>query len=182
MSATANQNKASASGGSGSGGSFLPELFRFGLYKPAQGRIVRQATFFSVALLACLAIWELYASGWFNFLNAAVAEGAVSGPNIGKMLFAFVLAGIGVWTAYRLVNYPVFADFMIAVEAEMNKVSWPTRDQLYRASVVVIFVIFAMAVLLFVFDIVWTAVFEVIGIRYSEADSWWAKLRGFFGF
>ena len=180
MSATANQNKASAGGGSG--GSFFPELFRFGLYKPAQGRIVRQVTFFSVALLACLAIYELYASGWFNFLNAAVAEGAVSGPNIGKMLFSFVLAGIGIWTAYRLVNYPLFADFLIAVEAEMNKVSWPTRDQLYRASVVVIFVIFSMAVLLFLFDILWTAVFEIIGIRYSEADSWWAKLRGFLGF
>lgn len=181
MSATANQNKTAASGGSG-GGSFFPELFKFGLYKPAQGRIVRQATFFSVALLACLAIAELYYSGWFNFLNAAVADGEVAGPNIGKMLFSFVLAGIGIWTAYRLVNYAVFADFLIAVEAEMNKVSWPTRDQLYRASVVVIFVIFAMAVLLFLFDILWTAVFEVIGIRYSESDSWWAKLRGFFGF
>lgn len=178
MSATANQNKAAAS----SGGSFFPELFRFGLYKPAQGRIVRQATFFSVALLCCLAIWELHSSGWFNFLNAAVGEDGVSGPQIGKMLFSFALAGIGIWSAYRLVNYPVFADFLIAVEAEMNKVSWPTRDQLYRASVVVIFVIFAMAVLLFVFDIVWTAVFEMIGIRYSESDSWWSKLRGFLGF
>ena len=138
MSATANQNKAAASGGGSGGGSFLPELFKFGLYKPAQGRIVRQATFFSVALLACLAIAELYYTGWFNFLNAAVAEGEVAGPNIGKMLFSFVLAGIGIWTAYRLVNFPVFADFMIAVEAEMNKVSWPTRDQLYRASVVVL--------------------------------------------
>ena len=180
MSATAKQDGAAASGGSG--GSFLPELFRFGLYKSTQGRIVRQVTFFSVALLACLAIWELHASGWFNFLNAAVAEGEVAGPNITKLLFSFVLAGIGIWTAYRLVNYPVFADFMIAVEAEMNKVSWPTRDQLYRASVVVIFVIFAMAVLLFLFDILWTAVFEMIGIRYSESDSWWSKLKGFLGF
>lgn len=180
MSATANQNKAVT--GSGSGGSFLPELFRFGLYKPAQGRIVRQATFFSVALLACLAIWELYYSGWFNFLNASVAQGEVAGPNLAKMMFSFVLAGVGIWTAYRLVNYPLFADFLISVEAEMNKVSWPTRDQLYRASVVVIFVIFAMAVLLFLFDILWTAVFEVIGIRYSDADSWWSKLRSFLGF
>jgi len=178
MSATANQNKAAT----GSGGGFLPELFRFGLYKPAQGRIVRQVTFFSIALLVCLAIWELHASGWFNFLNAEVASGEVAGPNIIKMLFSFVLAGIGIWTAYRLVNYPVFADFMIAVEAEMNKVSWPTRDQLYRASVVVIFVIFAMAVLLFLFDILWTAVFEMIGIRYSEADSWWSRVKGFLGF
>ena len=179
MSATANQNKAAAGSGVGS---FFPELFRFGLYKPAQGRVVRQVTFFTIALLACLVVWELHRSGWFNFLNAAVADGEVSGANVGKMLFSFVLAAIGIWSAFRLVNYPVFADFLVAVEAEMNKVSWPTRDQLYRASVVVIFVIFAMAVLLFVFDIIWTAVFEMIGIRYSDADSWWSKLRSFLGF
>jgi preprotein translocase subunit SecE len=181
MSATASPGKNSGSDSAGMS-SFLPELFKFGLYKPTQGRIVRQVTFFSVALLTCLAIWELHTSGWFNFLNAAVAPGEVAGPNIAKLLFSFALAGVGMWIAYRLVNFPAFADFMIAVEAEMNKVSWPTRDQLYRASVVVIFVIFAMAVLLFVFDILWTAVFEMIGIRYSEADSWWSKVKGFLGF
>jgi len=135
MSATTNQNKTAAGSGGSGVSSFLPELFRAGLFKPAQGRIVRQVTFFSVALLVCLVIWELYSSGWFNFLNAAVADGEVAPPNIGKMLFSFVLAGIGIWTAFRLVNYAVFADFLIAVEAEMNKVSWPTRDQLYRAAV-----------------------------------------------
>ena len=39
---------------------------------------------------------------------------------------------------FRLVNLPKFADFLIAVEAEMNKVSWPTRTELFRSSVVVI--------------------------------------------
>ena len=33
---------------------------------------------------------------------------------------------------------PAFADFLIAVEAEMNKVSWPTRTELFRGSMVVI--------------------------------------------
>lgn len=182
MSATANQKKAAAGSGGAGFGAFLPELFRFGLYKPTQGRVVRQVTFFSIALLACLVIWELYSSGWFNFLNASVGESGVAGVSLGKMLFAFLLAGIGIWTSFRLVNFPVFADFLVAVEAEMNKVSWPTRDQLYRASVVVIFVIFAMAVLLFLFDILWTAVFEMLGIRYSESDSWWSTFRSFLGF
>ena len=35
---------------------------------------------------------------------------------------------------------PAFADFLIAVEAEMNKVSWPTRHELIRASMVVMLV------------------------------------------
>jgi preprotein translocase subunit SecE len=85
----------------------------------------------------------------------------------GGLGIGFLVAGIGSWVAYRLVNYSTFADFLIAVEAEMNKVSWPGRQQLWNASVVVMFVIFAMAAALFLFDVIWTRVFEIIGIRYS---------------
>jgi preprotein translocase subunit SecE len=62
------------------------------------------------------------------------------------------------------VNIPRFADFLIAVEAEMNKVSWPARQELIRSSLVVIFVIFAMAIALFGFDLVWGGVFEWLGV------------------
>jgi len=34
------------------GGAIVPELFRFSLYKANQGRMVRQVTFFGVAILA----------------------------------------------------------------------------------------------------------------------------------
>jgi len=40
-------------------------------------------------------------------------------------------------------------DFLIAVEAEMNKVSWPSRAELVRSAAVVIFVIFLLATVLF---------------------------------
>lgn len=137
------------------GGGFLSELFRFGFYKPNQGRVVRQVTFLAVALIACLAGVEVFRSGWGSRLGAS------------GLVIAFLVAGIGSWVAYRLVNYSTFADFLIAVEAEMNKVSWPGRQQLWNASVVVMFVIFAMAAALFLFDVIWTRVFEIIGIRYS---------------
>ena len=140
-------------GGAGSG--LFPELFRFGLYKPNQGRVVRQVTFLSVALIACLAGVEVFRSGWATQLG------------FGGLVAGLLVAAIGSWVAYRLVNYSVFADFLIAVEAEMNKVSWPGRQQLWNASVVVMFVIFAMAAALFLFDVIWTRVFEIIGIRYS---------------
>jgi len=75
-----------------------------------------------------------------------------------------VLGVLGVWAAYRLVNLPVFADFLIAVEAEMNKVSWPTRHELFRASIVVLVAIFSLAVVLTVFDIVWSSLFQRLGV------------------
>jgi preprotein translocase subunit SecE len=79
-------------------------------------------------------------------------------------LVAAVILLIGLWLAYRVVNVRRFADFLIAVEAEMNKVSWPSRTELYRGSVVVIFVMLAMAAMLFGFDMLWMRLFEWMGI------------------
>ena len=165
--------------------SFWPELFKFGLYKANQGRIVRQVTFFACAILCALIAYELFAGGWLNFLNqeTTTADGlTTSSPPVAKSATALLLAALGTWISYRVVNFPKFADFLIAVEAEMNKVSWPTKDQLYRASVVVIFVIFAMALALFLFDLIWTALFQALGIRYSDENSMLAKILSIFGF
>lgn len=138
---------------------FWTELFQFGLYKPNQGRIVRQVTFAVFAGLGALSGWELYRSGMFFRLGGAAH------------LILVLLLLLAAWLAFRLVNYSVFADFLIAVEAEMNKVSWPSKAEVWNASLVVMFVIFAMSAFLFVFDIIWTFVFEMIGIRYSDTES-----------
>jgi preprotein translocase subunit SecE len=63
----------------------------------------------------------------------------------------------------------------------MNKVSWPTRNELWNASMVVIFVIFSMALFLFLFDAFWTIIFEMVGIRYSEGESFWMYLLKMIG-
>jgi preprotein translocase subunit SecE len=76
-----------------------------------------------------------------------------------------VVLVVGVWIAYRLVNMPRFADFLISVEAEMNKVSWPTRPELIRASLVVLFTIFFLAAVLFVFDLGWIWLFQRLGVQ-----------------
>ncbi len=137
-------------------GSFWSELFRLGLYKPNQGRIVRQVTFVAIVVLMCLAAFEI---GKVSFLRDLFVGS--------KYLIPFLIGIVGLWLGYRVVNYTRFADFLIAVEAEMNKVSWPGKTELWSASCVVIFVIFAMALALFAFDVIWTKIFEVIGIRYT---------------
>lgn len=129
---------------------FVGEIFNVGLYKPTQGRITRQVTCASVWLVIGLAAYKLY-----NTLYAA-AEWQYIAP------FALLLTGL--WAGYRLVNYARFADFLIAVEAEMNKVSWPTWAVLVRSSLVVIFVIFFLAIVLFGYDMIWKFVFTSIGV------------------
>ena len=137
-----------------SGVGLLGSMFQTGLYKPQQGRIVRQVTFVSIAVIVLLTGYEVSQMSYFDELFA------------GSNFVAFgVVSAIGLWFAYRIVNYPVFTDFLIAVEAEMKKVSWPAWPQLWAASLVVIFVIFSMAISLWVFDILWTKIFQIIGIR-----------------
>ena len=79
-------------------------------------------------------------------------------------MIPFAILAVGLWIGYRLVNWPRFADFLIAVEAELNKVTWPSREELKRASVVVIFTIFFLAITLFLFDILWQTIFSVLGV------------------
>jgi preprotein translocase subunit SecE len=146
---------------------FLQELFHVGLYKRTQGRITRQVTFVAVAVALAAGLFRLHSIlgtalmnwdvGLGEGMNAAVRQSVRHGV-------PFLLLVLGLWATYRLVNVPVFADFLIAVEAEMNKVSWPTRAELYRSSIVVLVTIFALAVLLFSFDFFWKTIFTWLQI------------------
>ena len=132
-------------------GSLVQEFFQVGVYKRNQGRIWRQVT--------CAAVWVAFAlGGWRIWL-------ALGGGAWWHYLVAGLTVALGVWLGYRIVNIPAFADFLIAVEAEMNKVSWPPRSELIRSSLVVIFVIFLLASVLFAYDLVWRSVFVFIGVR-----------------
>jgi preprotein translocase SecE subunit len=77
-----------------------------------------------------------------------------------------LMLAAGLWLAWRIVNVPVFADFLIATEAEMNKVSWTTQRRLVQDTIVVLVTVVLMAFYLFSMDVVWKAVlsWEPIGV------------------
>jgi preprotein translocase subunit SecE len=52
---------------------------------------------------------------------------------------------------------------LIATETEVEKVHWPDRQHVQRASVVVIVTMLLMGGMLFLFDVVWRFVFSYIG-------------------
>jgi preprotein translocase subunit SecE len=130
---------------------FVQELFRFDLYKRSQGKIARQVTFAAMALIIALAAWCL--NDYYT--------GKGSTPVWRYAVPIVVLVG-GLWASFRLVQLPGFADFLISVEAEMNKVAWPTWRELVRASIVVILMIFFLAGILFAYDLVWKFLLEKI--------------------
>jgi preprotein translocase subunit SecE len=129
----------------------LRELVHVGVYKRSQGRITRQVTF--AALLATIALGLLRLS--------LTMTGKGQGYQLG---LPFLLLALGAWVSYRVVNIPAFADFLIAVEAEMNKVSWPSRTELFRATMVVLIVIFAVGFYLAGCDMFWKILLRLLGI------------------
>jgi len=135
----------------GSSESSRPSLLGTGLYKRTQGRITRQATFGAVVVLVVAGCWSL----WY-FLDETSETVKTS------ILAVLMLAGL--FLAFRLVNMPRFADFLINVETEMTKVSWPTKTELIRTSGVVMVVIFGLTLVLFAYDFVLQFLFRAIGV------------------
>ena len=75
-----------------------------------------------------------------------------------------LLFALGLWIIWRLINWSRFADFLISVEAEMDKVSWPSRQELFRATAVVLATMFFLGMVLFLYDVFWVWLFQSIGI------------------
>ena len=138
--------------------SILSDLFQAGIYKRNQGRVVRQVTFAVIAAGLLLAAWKLWAVARGMSQDSALYFAGVEYVAPGLLLL------LGSWIAYRAVNVPRFADFLISVEAEMNKVSWPSRTELIRSSLVVIFMMFFLAIILFGFDLTWQFLFKALNV------------------
>ena len=132
-------------------GAFFHELLHIGVYKRSQGRVTRQVTFAAMAAAVALGLLRL----------SSILAG--KGPEY-QFGVPLVLLVAGIWVTYRLVNVPAFADFLIAVEAEMNKVSWPSRTELIRASIVVLIMMFFLAMYLGGCDVFWKIMLRVLGI------------------
>jgi preprotein translocase subunit SecE len=139
--------------------SFWGELLTTELYKRNQGRMVRQITCLSIWAACLLGAWRFYETFMLDANFGDGWQGAAAKWSIPSLIFF-----VGVWVGYRLVNWPRFADFLISVEAEMNKVSWPAWPELYRASLVVIFTIALLALLLFGYDLIWVTLFQWLEI------------------
>lgn len=96
-------------------------------------------------------------------------------PSVQYTLPLLLLAG-SLWLAWRVVNMPAFADFLIATEAELNKVSWTTQKKLVQDTIVVLVTVVLMAVFLFGMDYTWKIVLSwkpigVLHIPDEEPDA-----------
>ncbi len=119
--------------------SLFKEMCSFSLYKPTQGKVARRCTFGGLVLLFGFGAYAFYATKLFNTMNI-------------NIVVSIILAFIGFWFSFRLVNFPVFTDFLISVEAEMTKVSWPTRAELFLTTKIVLIFMFLFIAVICVYD------------------------------
>ena len=126
---------------------FLKGLVATNLYKSSQGRIARRSTFIGFTLVFLLGAFSLYRGQTFG-----------SASNI----IAIIVAILGTWISFRTINYPTFADFLVSVEAEMAKVSWPSKKELYANTKVVLLFMFLFTVLIFICDVIFNWLFHIL--------------------
>ncbi len=141
--------------------SFLKELCSTGIYKPNLGKVARRLTFLGIALVFVIGAYVICHERMF-------------GGNGLMYTIAGLDAIIGLWLSYRLINFPVFADFLISVETEMVKVYWPSKKELFTTTKVVLIFMFLFIVLIFFFDVTLNYILGIV--KYGL--SWFFGLFG----
>jgi preprotein translocase subunit SecE len=131
---------------------FLANLTKANLYKPLQGKQARLWTAVALGLIIVFGLREVFLS-----LEASSS----------KLTAYSTTAAVGAvlaWITFRMLQYTPFVEFLIATEAEMNKVSWTSREDLKRATSVVLVTVALVAVFLFGVDWVWSNLLQIIGV------------------
>jgi len=154
--------------------------FHVHAYKGNQGHMVRRLTILGISVMLLSGVYTLTSAGslnqWTNrgvdqgqagwndwlikvpFSEAATSDAAPRFitllPDI-QFMIPLLLVAASIWFAVRVVNFPMFADFLIATEAEMNKVSWVSRKRLIQDTIVVLITVFLLTTFLLIVDFVW---------------------------
>lgn len=123
----------------------------FKIYKPRQGKHTRVWTFVGAVLTGVCGAYVL--SGHLYFFGAYLRYG------IPALLVALVALLV-----FWMVNRAKGADFLIATEGEMKKVSWSSRKEVVGSTKVVIVTTLIVAVILFGVDILFRIVFIRLGV------------------
>jgi preprotein translocase subunit SecE len=132
------------------------------IYKSGQGYWTRLMSAIGAGTLVLAGVGWLWGKFEVWFQNDTVYwQGGMAVLTIG--FFGALL--------FWLLNKPNIADFMIATEAEMKKVHWPTRKEAMQLTIVVIAGTLLIAGLLFVIDVFFGWFFLLINVLDSGAGA-----------
>lgn len=144
-------------------------------YKRSLGVRVRRLTILGILLLGGTGVYSLLFAGtlpenWSIALPFENPKAFTVLPDA-QYTIPLLLMGLTLWVGWRAVNVPTFAEFLIATEAEMNKVSWTPKKRLAQDTVVVLTTTLLMALFLLVVDLFWGWLLsrEIVGVLPSRS-------------
>jgi preprotein translocase subunit SecE len=111
------------------------------IYKRGQGyytRLYSALTAAAMVVIGCVVLWQKLQAQDNVYVEFFVPTGVAA--VFGALIF---------W----IINKPSIADFMIAAEGEIKKVSWSSRQDIMSSTMVVIGVVIFMSLLLLVADV-----------------------------
>ncbi|NLH15642.1 MAG: preprotein translocase subunit SecE [Phycisphaerae bacterium] len=123
------------------------------IYKSGQG--------YNTRMWSGVAAFTILAAGCFVlYRELAVAE------NIWiQALVPVALCAVGGGILYWMMNLPKVADFMIASEGEIKKVSWSSRSELVASTTIVLVVVVVLSLLImftdYIFGLLFTQLFKL---------------------
>jgi preprotein translocase SecE subunit len=145
-------------------------------YKHAQGMRVRRLTVFGLVLMFGSGIYTMWHNQVIGSQDVVVAlpftNISITLMTNARLTVPLLLGALTFWLSWRVVNYPVFADFLIATEAEINKVSWTPRARLIQDTIVVLASVLIITLFLFVVDVFWGWILsrQMVGILPSDEE------------
>jgi preprotein translocase subunit SecE len=125
----------------------------FSIYKKGQGHWTRMGTLGGAVLIGVVTGQFLWAERADMNVTDRTAYFIVG-------IFALIYAGI----VFYLLNRPTNVDFLIATDSEMKKVNWTSRKELFGSTRIVILFMFLIAVVLFLYDLLFHTFFWWIGV------------------
>ncbi len=144
----------------------------FTIYKKGQGYWTRMGTALGAGLIIALTVWFFYQQlpVWLTpgftpdpATPAQRTAAFATARNVTLGICTAMLIGAGL-LAWRLMNKPSNADFLIATDGEMKKVNWTSRRELIGSTKVVIIFMFLIAFILFGIDIIFGYFFQLIRV------------------
>lgn len=147
-------------------------------YKRTQGIRVRRYTLVGILLVGWSGVYSIIDQEAFGRGSWTMAIPFTGDPNavvtpLSDVEYSvpLLLAALSLWVAWRAVNIPTFADFLIATEAEMNKVSWSSRKALVRDTIVVLATTVLMTLFLLVVDLFWGWLLSAVRVLPPQGGS-----------
>ncbi|MCP5024468.1 MAG: preprotein translocase subunit SecE [bacterium] len=126
------------------------------VYRKDQGRMVRMAAFWSLAILlfyGCVSLHTHLGVAFGESMTKTLVPGFDRIPLFGmvpngSLLVSAIALAVGYFLLNKWLSTPKNADLMIDTEHELQKVTWPTLEETISGSVLVIgCVLFLMAFL-----------------------------------